>query len=62
MRQKNRALVALMHQHGYVLVRENRHAVWRHPHTKRQVVTAGTPSDYRALANIRQLLRRRRRA
>lgn len=62
MRQKNRALVALMHQHGYVLVRQNRHAVWRHPQTKRQVVTAQTPSDYRNLANVRQLLRRRRRA
>lgn len=59
MRQKNRALVALMHQHGYVLVRQNRHAVWRHPQTKRQVVTALTASDRRAMDNLRQFLRRK---
>jgi|GEM_PF-2037806 len=59
MRQQNRALLTLMRQHGYVLIRESRHAVWRHSITKRQIVTSLTASDRRVLANIRAQVRRK---
>lgn len=59
MRKKDRALIALMHTHGYRLVRQNRHAIWRHSRTHHQIVTSLTTSDRRALLNIRAFLRRK---
>lgn len=47
----------LMRSHGYVLVRRNKHCIWRGPQGE-MVVTSLTPSDWRALKKIEALLRR----
>jgi hypothetical protein len=59
MQKRNRQLTTLMAQHGYILVREKRHAVWRHRHTGHQLVTSQTPSDWRQLKNVLTLVQRR---
>jgi|DEB19_MinimDraft_3_1074340.scaffolds.fasta_scaffold02711_2 hypothetical protein len=52
MQKRNRSLATLMARHGYILVREKNHAIWRNPQTGRQVVTSRTSSDQRARKNI----------
>ena len=43
---------------GFQLLRANRHAIWRHSESGRQVVTSVTPSDRRALQNALSTMRR----
>lgn len=54
-------LVKLMHRElkeaGAVLVRQSKHAVWRLPNGA-QVVTAVSPSDRKALQNMRAQIKR----
>ncbi len=42
---------------GFYLHRTGKHLVWHHPNGSR-IVTAITPSDHRALLNIRARMRR----
>src|SRR5947208_15530768 len=49
---------ALLCQHKFVLVRDDKHKVYRNPEGK-VYVTAATPSDWRAGFNMRKALKRR---
>lgn len=59
MRRIDRQIAAMMHQHGYGLVRAQRHAVWRNPRTGGQIVTPKTPSDRRGLKNLLRYLKQK---
>jgi len=59
MRQSDRVIAAMMHRHGYQLVRKNRHAVWRHARTGSQIVTPVSGSDWRGLKNLLSYLKRK---
>ena len=39
---------------GWYIARESKHLIWRHESYTMQVVTAKTPSDVRAIKNIRK--------
>ncbi len=39
---------------GWYIARESKHYIWRHENYTKQVVTAKTPSDIRAIKNIRR--------
>lgn len=52
-----REIAAIMEENGYTLVRSKRHDVWFNG--RDTVVTAQSPSDRRAIKNIRALMRRK---
>lgn len=45
----------LMEEAGFVLVRSNRHNVWKRGEV--MITTSITPSDYRALKNIKKQIK-----
>lgn len=47
-----KAIARVMATYNYELVRAKRHYIWQHRLTGHRVITAKTPSDHRALANI----------
>jgi hypothetical protein len=60
-KRKNKQLRALEEsamQHGFVLVRSNKHLVYRHPALKEQLVVAHSASDRRAHQNNVSRLKR----
>lgn len=46
----------LMRSHGFVLVRKNKHFIWEREGVR--IVTASTPSDRRALLNIKAWIKK----
>ena len=58
MNHKERLLYSELRRHGFVLVRDSRHQVWRNPDGK-QIVFSSSPSDeYWAAQALRELRRR----
>ena len=43
---------------GWTIVRAKKHIIWRHPRAKANLVTAYSPSDWRAVKNIMLQARR----
>jgi predicted RNA binding protein YcfA (HicA-like mRNA interferase family) len=58
MRKQNRELVQLMRNNGFELHGTNKHLKFRNPDTGATIITANTPSDRRAIYNVRSVLRR----
>jgi predicted RNA binding protein YcfA (HicA-like mRNA interferase family) len=58
MAKEQRRVTELLRREGYVLVRQNRHSVWRHTSTGQQIVTAITPSDWREVRNVLSCVKR----
>ena len=50
-------LEQLLRSNGFVLLRQHKHLVWRHP-SGRNFITAKTPSDRFAENNVRASLKR----
>ena len=48
----------LMTDHGFVLVRDGHHLIWRNPKIGKTITTASTPSCPHAINNVRRSLRR----
>jgi len=51
---KQRQIYQLAKEFGYELRRQSKHLIWQHCQTGAIVTTALTPSDYRALCNIKR--------
>jgi predicted RNA binding protein YcfA (HicA-like mRNA interferase family) len=56
--QVSRALLQHLRAHGFQLIRQHKHLVFRHTASGRNFVTSKTPSDRFAENNVRAELRR----
>jgi hypothetical protein len=52
-----RLLTLLLHSNGFMLLRQHKYLVWRHP-SGRNFITAKTPSDRFRENNVRASLKR----
>ena len=44
----------LMTANGFVLIRSNKHLVWKHTTIGKNIITSSTPSDGNAINNIKK--------